>query len=205
LIAAAKKSAAAVEGFIEKYGGKLFEYIQEKLAQWLGHDSKLIELFPEGAGKASKQAGEFEIKEATSTSVKGGIPRITREQALKDLYEEARAAGIEIRTGPEADAFLDHAARMEGVPPESMHAVTLGDDLIMVREAYANDVRTLREELLHTQQQKPGFVASKESVTKAEIEVRELMIKNREKWGLTDSDVLQLIDEIRKIRERGIY
>jgi len=94
---------------------------------------------------------------------------------------------------------------MEGVPPEKMHAVTVGDDLIMVRPSHANNPRTLREELLHTQQQKPGFEVSKHSQTNAEIRVREEMIRNRHQWSITNDEAREMINDIRLIRERGGY
>src|SRR5262249_9709916 len=130
---------------------------------------------------------------------------VSREQALSDIYSEAQARKIEIRTGPEAEAYLDYAAKQQGISPEKMHASTLGQDLIMVRESHAGDVRTLREELLHTQQQVPGFEASVASRTQAEIQVREQMIQNRQRWGLTNAEVRELVQEIRTIRQRGVY
>lgn len=131
--------------------------------------------------------------------------RVSREQALINVRKEAEDLGVEIRVGQEADDYLDMSARMAGIPPEKMHAVTLGDDLIMVRQAHANDPRVLREELLHTQQQKPGFEVSTQSTTNAEIQVREMMIQNRHQWGLTNDEVREMIQDIRIIRERGGY
>ncbi len=113
--------------------------------------------------------------------------------------------GVEIRSGSEADEILNYRAKIEGVPPESMHAVTLGDDLILVRDSHVNNVRVLREELLHTQQQKIGFEISYSSVTQAEIQVRKQMISQGYEWGLTRQEIQELHDDISTIKLRGGY
>jgi hypothetical protein len=75
----------------------------------------------------------------------------------------------------------------------------------MVRPSLADNPRVLREELLHTKQQKSGFEVSKQSQTNAEIQVREEMIRNRHQWGITNDEVREMINDIRLIRERGGY
>jgi hypothetical protein len=127
-----------------------------------------------------------------------------REQALREVLADAKALDIEIVTGEDAERYLDHAAKMNGIPPEHMHAVTLGD-LIMVREADATDVRTLREELIHTQQQKAGMEISPESVTRGEVEARELILQNANRWGITEEERAEIREDLRKIEERGGY
>lgn len=126
-----------------------------------------------------------------------------RDQALRDVLADASALGVEIVTGEEAERYLDHAAKMNGIPPQAMHAVTLGD-LIMVREASATDVRTLREELIHTQQQK-GMEISAEAVTRGEVEARELLLQNANRWGVTEDERAEIREDLRKIEERGGY
>jgi hypothetical protein len=128
--------------------------------------------------------------------------RTPRGEALKQLLKEAAAGGIIIHSDAEANAYLDWAAKVQGIPPESMHACTLGTD-IFVRPAYANDVRVLREEMIHVKQQQAG-AASNEIVDK-EIAARTEMIANRLKWGITNAEVREMIREIRQMRKTGKY
>ncbi|HMG23132.1 MAG TPA: DUF4157 domain-containing protein, partial [Kofleriaceae bacterium] len=125
-----------------------------------------------------------------------------RPQALRELLDEARAANVEIHTDAEAQRFLDWAARAAGAEPETYHAVTLGDD-IFVRPEYADNVRVLREELIHVFQQRAG--ASTAEIVEKEIEARLLMIRYRQKWAITNDEVREMIREVRIMRRTGKY
>lgn len=130
---------------------------------------------------------------------------ISREQALADVLREAKELDVEIRSNQEAEEYLDYAARMSGVEAHQMHAATLGPDLIMIRGVHKHNPRILREELLHTQQQKAGVPISQDGVTNAEIEVRQVMIKNRYRWGITEEEVQEMRNDIELIERRGGY
>jgi hypothetical protein len=132
-------------------------------------------------------------------------PPISRSQALDDVLAEARALGIEIRSGQEADDYLNFAAKMTGMPPDAMQAATLGADLVFVRDEVKDDPRVLREELIHTQQQAAGVSVDLSSTANAEIEARELMIENQARWGITDDEVAEMKRDITLIQERGRY
>ncbi|MBB1487131.1 hypothetical protein [Oceanospirillum sediminis] len=154
--------------------------------------------------------GYAEQANVTPTPVKNGDNihaeiQVSRKQALADVLKEADDLGVEIRSNEEAEEYLNYAARMSGIEPDQMHAATLGDDLIMVRAIHKNNPRILREELLHTQQQKAGIAVNNESVTHAEIEVRMQMIQNRYKWGITEDEVQEMLNDIRLIEKRGGY
>lgn len=126
----------------------------------------------------------------------------SREQALKDLLTEAAAGGIVIHTDAEAQRLLDWAAAQQGVPPENFQAVTLGGD-IFVRPEYAENVRVLREELIHVTQQAAGI--GTDQIVQAEIEARLQIIMNRRQWAITNEEVREMIDEIRQMRKTGRY
>lgn len=130
---------------------------------------------------------------------------VSREQALADVLNEAKKLEVEIRSNQEAEEYLNYAARMSGIEAPQMHAATLGPDLIMIRKAHAKNPRVLREELLHTQQQKAGIAISDASVTNAEIEVRIVMLQNRYKWGITEEEAQEMIEDVRLIEKRGGY
>lgn len=98
--------------------------------------------------------------------------------------------------------MLDWAAARDGATPGKYQAVTFGDD-IFVRARYANDVRVLREELIHAGQQRAGLRTNE--ILKAELQARSLMIKNRHRWGLINDEVREIPDEIRAFRRRGRY
>ena len=125
-----------------------------------------------------------------------------REKALKELLAEAKKGNTSINSDKEAQALLDWAARRQGVPPENIHAVTIGDE-IFVRPQYAENVRVLREELIHVGQQKSS-IGTNELVS-GEVEARLKMIQNRHKWGLTNDEIREMIKEIRQIRKTGRY
>ena len=125
-----------------------------------------------------------------------------REKALQELLEEMQKGGVEIHSDKEAQAYLDFAAKHRGIPPKSVHAVAIGDD-ILVRKEYAENVRILREEWIHIEQQRRGLASNE--IVEAEIEARELMIKNRRNWAITNNEVREMMWEIRQMRERGKY
>ncbi|NKX90013.1 hypothetical protein HGA10_22230 [Nocardia coubleae] len=131
-----------------------------------------------------------------------------RQQALQDVLADIARDGIEVRSDQEADEYLNFCARMQGIAPEDMHAVTLGD-LIMIRPEHATDVRILREEWIHTRQNAAGEVSAGAdgggSIVDNEIEAREMIIANRDKWAITDEEVEEMKREIAQMRETGRY
>ena len=127
---------------------------------------------------------------------------VSRQQALNELLEEARQLRISIHANREAEELLDWAAARHGARPEKYQAVTFGND-IFVRARYANDVRVLREELIHVGQQQAGLRT--DEILEAELEARLLMIKNRHRWGLLNDEVKTIVDEVRAFRRRGRY
>jgi hypothetical protein len=118
--------------------------------------------------------------------------------------DEARARGVEIRSDAEAVAYLDWAARAQGIEPSQMHAVTLGDDLIMVRPEHVDNPRILREEMIHVEQSRAGQIAS-DTVVANEIAAREAMINNADEWGITADEVSEMQREIDHMRQTGRY
>lgn len=126
----------------------------------------------------------------------------SREQALRDLLDEAHGAGVVIHTDDEAQRLLDWAAAQEGVDRSSYHAVTIGDD-IFVRPEHAENVRILREELIHVFQQRGGV--STAEIVEAEIAARLEMVRYRHRWGLTIDEVREMIREVRTMRRTGRY
>jgi hypothetical protein len=127
---------------------------------------------------------------------------VPREEALRELLEEARRAGVAIHSDEEAQEYLDWTAHRRNVPPESIQAVTLGD-VIYIRPELADNVRVLREELIHAAQQRAGITSDK--ILEAEVEARRAMIQNRDRWGITDAEVAEIEAEIRRIEESGRY
>ena len=155
-------------------------------------------------GHADKGLSNVEMALQANATADSSI-QVSREQALKDVLREADELEVEIRSDQEAEEYLDYAARMSGIKAHQMHAATLGSDLIMVRKLHLNNPRILREELLHTQQQKKGISISSASVTNAEIEVRIVMLQNRYKWGITEAEAQEMIEDVRLIEKRGGY
>ena len=125
-----------------------------------------------------------------------------RSEALQELLNEIQNGGVEIHSDEEAQAYLDFAAKQRGIPPKSVHAVAIGND-ILVRKEYAENVRVLREEWIHIGQQRHGLASNE--IVEAEIEARELMIQNRQNWAITNEEVREMIWEIKQMRERGRY
>lgn len=127
---------------------------------------------------------------------------VPREQALRELLEEARRDGVAIVSDQEAQEYLDWTAHRRKVPPESIQAVTLGD-VIYIRPELADNVRVLREELIHAAQQRSGITS--DQILEAELEARREMIRNRDRWSITDDEVSEIEAEIRRIEESGRY
>jgi len=175
------------------------EYDNEAYGEFAGTIAGAVGMIGSKKPPKSLMGGEGIVKNKKTI-------RTPRDEAVKNVYAEAKARGVEIRSGQEADEWLDFAAAQQGIPAESMHATTLGDDLIYVREAYANNPRVIREELVHTTQQSRVQVGSGVDTRPAlEIEAREELIKNRQEWGITNDEVREAINEIRQIRETGQY
>lgn len=111
---------------------------------------------------------------------------------------------MEIRSGTEAEEYLDWAAEVQGVAPERMQAVSIGD-VIMIRQVHVTNVRILREELIHVRQQQAGIEMSREVITAGELMARYELIRNRHQWGLTHQEIREVIHEIRLLRLTGRY
>jgi len=164
--------------------------------------------FAETARRVAPQAAEELIARAERYAAvemaSKGAPRVAtpRVEALHQLLEEARSGNILIKSDEEAVAYLDAAARRHGIPLENMHAVTIGD-VIMVRPQYADNVRILREELIHVFQQRGGIGSA--SIVEGEIEARLAIIRFRHTWGITNDEVREMIREIREMRRTGRY
>jgi hypothetical protein len=165
---------------------------------------------PAGADEAQAAGGEATAEEQQEQEIPPEkAPMVEemvtkpREQALKELLDQAKAGGIEIRADEEAQQYLDWCAKRAEAPPEAFHAVTLGD-LIFVRPEHAASVRVLREELIHVeQQQRPPD--EQPGPLEAEIEARLMMIHNRYQWGITQEEVQEMLEEVRKMKETGKY
>ena len=132
---------------------------------------------------------------------------VTRAEALAEVRAEAARRNIGILTDadPEVKAYMDAAAKREGVAPEDLHASTIGDT-IMVREAVADDVRVLREEMIHVdQQQNMQIGVGVDTRVDAEIAARQTMLDNAKDWALTQDEINEITREIETIRDRGRY
>lgn len=88
-----------------------------------------------------------------------------------------------IEADEQAQRLLDWAANVEGADPASFHAVTIGDS-IFVRPEYLNNVRVLREELIHVFQQRGGI--GSDQLVKGEMEARLQMIRFRHRPLIED-------------------
>lgn len=126
----------------------------------------------------------------------------SRAQALLDVMADAHQAGAVVHADEEANQLLDFLARKNGELPENYNAVTLGDD-IFVRPQYADNVRVLREELVHVFQQRAGVSTS--STFEKEIQARLMIIGSRQGWGITNNEVREMIQEIHQMRATGKY
>lgn len=127
---------------------------------------------------------------------------VSREQSLRELLDEARAKGISIHADAEAGELLDWRESLDGAARGSYYACSLGDD-IFVRPQYADDLRILREELIHVGQQRAGI--GTDELFRGEVEARRLMIRNRHRWGFTRDEVREIIAEMRVMREKERY
>jgi hypothetical protein len=150
----------------------------------MGLGSESIDLPPRLASKGAK------------------LTHTPRPEALRELLIEAEESKISIHSDDEAQRLLDWAARSEGVAPANYHAVTIGED-IFVRPEHAQNVRILREELIHVSQQRAGI--GSHQIVEAEIEARLMMIRYRLKWGITNEEVIEMIREVRIMRRTGKY
>lgn len=128
----------------------------------------------------------------------------SREQALKDVQADIAALGVTVVSDADTEAYLDYRAAQMGMKPEELFASTMGDT-ILIRASAVDDVRTLREELIHTQQQQPGMEISAESVTAGEVEARQLLLENANRWGLTEAERTEIREDLVKIEQRGGY
>lgn len=75
--------------------------------------------------------------------------------------------------------------------------------IIFVRPEHADNVRVLREEMIHVYQQANG-IAHDERL-QAEVDARMQMIFSRHNFGITNEEVREMINEVRHIVEKGIY
>jgi hypothetical protein len=192
-----------------KGGGKLgaSEVAElQRIVRQIEADERVFRASLQEAGGARdlRRAGEQALAELPPAMFNRGSKLIhtPREQALKELLEEARKADVIIQSDAEAERYLDLAAKRYGGNPADYHAVTIGD-VIFVRPQYAENVRVLREELIHVFQQRGGM-----SVTDAvaqEIEARLMMIARRHQWSMTVDEVKEMIAEVRQMRETGRY
>ncbi|VAW60609.1 hypothetical protein MNBD_GAMMA10-1654, partial [hydrothermal vent metagenome] len=212
--AGAAASAAAKAPIFIKAINKIKEIIEliKKVKlhrkQRKGHNTKIAESDDKPKKDKLKEKEKKECKDNGCGDDANTSIRTPRDQAVADVYAEAQARGVEIRTGQEADEWLDYAARQQGIAPESMHATTLGDDLIYIRDAHSSNPRVLREELVHTTQNSRITVGADPSVDTRpalEIEAREELIRNRHQWSITNDEIREAIQEIRIIRETGQY
>ena len=80
----------------------------------------------------------------------------------------------------------DEVRAQHGGKPCDYHAVTIGD-VILVRPQYAENVRVLREELIHVFQQRGGMAVT--DIVAQEIEARLMMIAQRHQRSLTVDEV----------------
>jgi hypothetical protein len=135
--------------------------------------------------------------------------RPSRERALEDVYSEAEQRSIKIITDadPEVAEYMDHAAARQGIRPEDMHAITLGTDTILIRERFAGNVRVLREELIHTQQQIKGLQVDpgRDVITTMELDARYQLLQNKDSWALTAEEIAEIEREIIVITQKGRY
>lgn len=125
-----------------------------------------------------------------------------RKRALQELLQEMKIEGVTVHYDEEAQTLLDFFARQKGVTEKNICAVTLGDD-IFVRLEYAENVRVLREELIHVQQQRRGLPSNQ--IVEAEAEARELIIQNRRKWAISNDEVREIIQELRQLWRTNRY
>jgi hypothetical protein len=127
-----------------------------------------------------------------------GEVRVTRTEALQQLENEIAYWDILIWMDDEAVAYLDWYG-------SHVKASTLDDSTIAIRPNYRNNIRVLREEVIHTHQNRLGMIQSADDVVLMEIYARQIMVRFRHEFGLTNDEVRAIINEIRKIRSTGEY
>ena len=127
----------------------------------------------------------------------------TRAAGLREVRREIAEEGAQVLTDsdPEVRRLLDHNARQMGMDPEDVHAATIGDT-ILVRAEHAENPRILAEELAHVRQQASGAVSSA-NIDILEIEAREYVISNADRFGITPGEVVEMLEEIDQIRISG--
>jgi hypothetical protein len=192
-----------------KGGGKLgaSEVAElQRIVRQIEADERVFRASLQEAGGARDlhRAGEQALAELPPAMFNRGSKLIhtPREQALKELLEEARKADVIIQSDAEAARYLDLAAKRYGGNPSDYHAVTIGD-VIFVRPQYAENVRVLREELIHVFQQRGGMAVT--DIVAQEIEARLMMIARRHQWSMTVDEVKEMIAEVRQMRKTGKY
>lgn len=192
-----------------KGGGKLgaSEVAElQRIVRQIEADERMFRASLQEAGGARdlRRAGEQASAELPPAMFNRGSKLIhtPREQALKELLEEARKADVIIQSDAEAERYLDLAAKRYGGNPADYHAVTIGD-VIFVRPQYAENVRVLREELIQVFQQRGGMNVT--DVVAQEIEARLMMIARRHQWSMTVDEVKEMIAEVRQMRKTGRY
>ena len=125
---------------------------------------------------------------------------VSRAAGLQQVRREIAEEGAEILTDDDDEVrrLLDDNARQMGMDPEDGHAATIGDT-ILVRAEHADNPRILAEELAHVRQQTSG-VASSASIDVLEIEAREYVIEDADRFAVTAREVSEMRDEIEQIR-----
>jgi hypothetical protein len=125
-----------------------------------------------------------------------------REEAVRNIFDEARQKNIFIHADDEAEAYLNFRARQQGVPPETLGAATLGDD-IFIRARLAVNPRVLREEMIHVEQQRAGI--GSDATVQGEISARLEIIRNYGNWGISNKEIWEMLADIGQIRRTGRY
>lgn len=128
--------------------------------------------------------------------------KTSRQQALVELLAEAEARGVTIHSDDQAVLLLDWFAAQKSIAQERIQAVTFGND-IFIRPEHAGNVRILREEIIHVEQQAASI--AHDEIARAEVNARWQMIKNRRVWGITNDEAREMIAEIRRVNEAGRY
>jgi len=192
-----------------KGGGKLgaSEVAElQRIVRQIEADERVFRASLQEAGGARdlRRVGEQALADLPPAMFNRGSKLIhtPREQALKELLEEARKADVIIQSDAEAERYLDLAAKRYGGKPSDYHAVTIGD-VIFVRPQYAENVRVMREELIHVFQQRGGMAVT--DIVAQEIEARLMMIARRHQWSMTIDEVKEMIAEVRQMRKTGKY
>jgi uncharacterized Zn-binding protein involved in type VI secretion len=165
------------------------------------------------ADDAVEEAAEATAKVADDVAASAGSVRFSRKgvssktprpKALADVMKEIRRKGITVRADDEAQQILDESARALGRDPAHVAGAARGGNEIFVRPDHLNNPRTLREELLHCEQFRKGEIGEGTEIAN-EIAVREEMIRNADKWGITPEEVADMEDQIAAMEVFGKY